>query len=110
PFASKPKNYGGAYNGLVSAREALTYSYNVSADIIYKKILGNNPGKEYLMKMGFELSEAEQVNVSMALGGMDHGISVEQNTNAFATLSNKGKYIPSYMIEKITDSDGNVIY
>ena len=110
PFASKPKNYGGAYYGLVSAREALTYSYNVSADIIYKKILGNNPGKEYLMKMGFELSEAEQVNVSMALGGMDHGVSVEQNTNAFATLSNKGKYIPSYMIEKITDSDGNVIY
>ncbi len=105
-----PKNYGGAYYGLVSAREALTHSYNVSADSVYRKILGNNPGKEYLMKMGIDLSEEEQINGSMALGGMEHGVSVEQNTNAFATLSNKGKYIPSYMIEKITDSDGNVIY
>src|SRR5699024_3735666 len=40
-----PKNYGGAYYGLVSAREALTYSYNVTADSIYRRILGENPGK-----------------------------------------------------------------
>ena len=110
PTASSRKNYAGSYYGLVSAREALTHSYNVSADSIYRKILGENPGKKYLMKMGIPLSEEEQEYASIALGGLTYGMTVEQNTNAFATLSNKGKYVSSYMIEKITDSDGNIIY
>lgn len=111
PYPGKrPKNYGGAYYGLVSAREALAYSYNVTADEIYRGIIDENPAKKYLKKMGFPISKEEEVNPSMALGGMKTGVTVEENTNAFATFSNHGKYIPSYMIEKITDSDGNVIY
>lgn len=103
-----PPNYGGGYYGLVSAREALTYSYNTSTVEIYKKILYANPGKEYIMKMGIPLSDEELESPAIALG--PNNVTVEQNTNAFATFSNGGKYIPAYMIEKITDSDGNIIY
>lgn len=107
----QPGNYGGAYYGLVSTREALASSYNVTAAEVYKKIVGENPAKNYLEKMGFpKLNEEQQQNPSLALGTMGQGITVEQNTNAFATFSNGGDYVPSYMIEKITDSKGNTIY
>lgn len=105
-----PKNYSGAYYGLVSAREALAYSYNVSTVEFYKQILGQNPAGQFLTKMGIPLSEEEQQNPSLALGGMEHGVTVEQNTAAFATFSNGGEYVEQYMIEKIVDSNGNVIY
>src|SRR5699024_10826842 len=93
---------------LVSAREALTYSYNVSTAEIYKMILHENPAEKYLEKMGIPLSQELQNDPTVALG--TNNVTVEQNTAAFATLGNGGEYIEPYMIEKITDSDGNVIY
>src|SRR5699024_3453778 len=106
-----PKNYGGAYYGLVSAREALASSYNVTAVEVYKQIVNENPAKNYLEKMGFpKLNREQQQNPSLALGTMGKGITVEENANAFATFSNGEEYIESYMSEKNTDSDVNVIY
>src|SRR5699024_4156054 len=106
-----PNNYGGAYYGLVSAREALASSYNVSAVEVYKSIVHENPAKNYLEKMGFpELNSEQQQSPSLALGTLGKGITVEENTNAFAVFGNGGNYVSSYMIEKITDSEGNVIY
>src|SRR5699024_6376430 len=108
PGKSKVNNYGGTFYGLVTAREALTYSYNVSADIIYRKILGENPAEKYLSKMNIPLNQDLQQDASVALGS--NNVTVEQNTNAFATLSNGGKFAEAHMIDKITDMDGNVIY
>src|SRR5690625_1951691 len=106
-----PKNVTGAYYGLVSAREALTHSHNVSTVDIYKRILYDRPAEKFLTKMGITTLNAEDMeNPSLALGGVSKGFTVEQNTNAFATFSNDGNYISSYMIEKITDSEGNTIY
>src|SRR5699024_8457031 len=101
---------GGAQYGLVSAREALTYSYNVSADAFYKQILNQNPAEQFLTKMNLPLAEDDPFNAALALGGMRHGITVEQNTAAFATFGNDGSFAESYMIEKITDSNGDVIF
>ena len=41
---------------------------------------------------------------------MRDGVSVEENTNAFATFANGGKFIQTYMIERIEDMAGNVVY
>ena len=41
---------------------------------------------------------------------MTNGISVEENTNAFGTFANNGQFIDAYMIDKITDKEGNIIY
>ena len=43
-------------------------------------------------------------------GGMTIGMSVEENTNAFATFANGGKFIDAYIVERIEDMDGNVVY
>ncbi|WP_059171420.1 transglycosylase domain-containing protein [Bacillus sp. FJAT-27445] len=105
-----PKNYGGGYSGLATARFALAKSYNVPAVKLYTGILKNRPA-EYLEKMGFTtLLKDDYVNPSTSLGSMANGVTVEENTNAFTTFANGGKFIDAYMIEKITDKEGNVIY
>ncbi|MFK4997446.1 penicillin-binding transpeptidase domain-containing protein [Bacillus sp. N9] len=52
----------------------------------------------------------EYHNPSLAIGGMKHGVTVEENTNAFSTFANMGQFKDAYMIEKITDHDGNIVY
>jgi penicillin-binding protein 1B len=106
-----PNNITNRYYGLVSARTALTHSYNVSAVYLYKRILHTNPVENYLEKLGItSLADVDYTNESMALGALHHGITVEENTNAFAAFGNHGQFTDSYMIEKIEDKDGNVIY
>lgn len=106
-----PGNYTGGYNGLVSARDALAKSYNIPAVWVYSNIVNSNPAKQYLDKMGItSLTAGDYENLSMALGQPTYGISVEENTNAFATFGNGGKFVDAYMIERITTNDGDVIY
>ena len=107
-----PKNFNRSkYYGIVSARTALTHSYNVSTVFLYNKILNRNPVGNYLEKFNLEkLAPADYTNLSMALGAMEWGMSVEENTNAFATFGNNGQFVDAYMIEKIEDKDGNIIY
>ncbi len=107
----KPGNYaGGGITGLTTAREALKRSYNIPAVLQYKEIMNRRPA-EYLKKMGFtSLIEADYTNLSTSLGALERGVTVEENTNAFATFANGGEFVDAYMIEKIEDSDGNVIF
>lgn len=107
----RPKNYGGANYGIVSARTALVNSYNIPAVETYMEIIDENPVDKYLEKMGItSLTENDHVNPALALGGTEYGITVEEMTNAFATFGNNGEFVDAYMIEKITTNDGEVIY
>ncbi|MDT2306721.1 hypothetical protein P7H21_26075 [Paenibacillus larvae] len=38
------------------------------------------------------------------------GTTVKDMTNAYATMANKGNFNEAFMISKITDSQGNVVY
>jgi penicillin-binding protein len=105
-----PHNYDLRYSGLVSARYALTKSYNVPAVKLYKDIVNQNPAK-YLEKMGFSsLVQDDYSNLATAIGSLKHGVTVEENTNAFTTFANDGKFIDAYLIDKIVDKHGNVFY
>src|SRR5699024_10584224 len=106
-----PDNYAKGEHGLVSAREALTNSYNIPVVRIYKQLIDGNLGKKYMEKMGITtISDDEYTFPSLSIGGTTHGVTVEENTNAFSTFGNDGKFRNAYMIEKITTSDGEVIY
>lgn len=105
-----PNNYDSRFHGLVTARFALQQSYNVPAVKAYVDILPQNPIK-FVEKMGISsLTPADYSNRSAAIGGIEDGVTVEENTNAYSTFANKGKFIDAYMIEKIEDKNGNVIY
>ncbi|MFC7320299.1 transglycosylase domain-containing protein [Halobacillus campisalis] len=103
------KNYGDGYNGFTSSREALKKSYNIPAVEAYMDILDENPGENYLDKMGFTtFNENDYVNPSFVLGTSD--VTNEENTNAYATFGNNGDFVDAYMIEKIETKEGETFY
>ncbi|WP_163101206.1 transglycosylase domain-containing protein [Peribacillus alkalitolerans] len=105
-----PNNYSKSFSGLTTAREALTKSINVPAAKFYSDIVGQRP-TQYLEKMGFtSLTKDDHSNASMSIGAMQKGVTVEENTNAFATFANGGQFVDAYMIEKIETRDGEVIF
>lgn len=105
-----PQNFSRRYYGLTSARIALAKSYNVSAVNVFDRIInaGYDP-YSYLEKMGMESLKTQEYKVpSLPLGSPS--VTVEETTNAYATFANEGKFVDAYMIEKIYDKDGNLIY
>ncbi|WP_421380541.1 transglycosylase domain-containing protein [Bacillus salacetis] len=105
-----PQNYSFNYNGLIPARYALAESLNIPAARLYTRIFNKQP-IQFLEKMGFStLTSGEKENYALALGGMKRGVTLEENTNAYTTFANGGKFIDAYMIEKIVDKDGNTIF
>ncbi|MDQ0231070.1 transglycosylase domain-containing protein [Metabacillus malikii] len=106
----QPKNYGGAYHGLTSARNSLKHSYNIPTVKTYVSIMDQNP-LSYLEKMGISSIHRNDYGApSISLGGLTLGVTVEENVNAYTTFANSGKFIDAYMIEKIETNNGDVIF
>ncbi|MGY3778228.1 transglycosylase domain-containing protein [Isobaculum melis] len=108
-----PNNYDGGQAGLIQVREALKFSYNHSAVKIYQTIMNDtdfNP-IDKLKEMGItSLDDTDYDSRPAALGGLTNGVSVLEQTNAFATFANDGTFVDAYLIDRITDKAGNVIY
>ncbi|WP_342535937.1 transglycosylase domain-containing protein [Sporosarcina sp. FSL K6-3508] len=106
----KPANYYDREMGIISARESLARSQNLSTARLYNQIIDRQP-IDFLRKMNFsQIIEEDGHNPSASLGGLKYGVTVEENTNAFATFANGGQFIESYMIERIEDMKGNIVY
>ncbi|WP_432352258.1 transglycosylase domain-containing protein [Sporosarcina sp. A2] len=96
--------------GIIPARQALESSQNLATIRLYKQFVDRRPA-EFLDKMGYTNLEANDYeNLSAAVGGLANGATVQENTGAFATLANGGQHIKPYIVEKIEDSSGKVIY
>ena len=104
----KPRNSGDAYYGNVTIRTALQYSLNVSTVSLLQQI-GVEAARNYLIKTGIPL-DSRDANLSIALGSLTYGVSPVQLAAAYAPFANQGIYNEPYFIEKITDSQGRVIY
>ena len=101
-----PKNYGGKYgNRDISLATAIAYSDNIYA-VKTHLFLGENVLVETAKRMGIE--KKLQANASLALGTEE--ISMLDYSNAYATLANYGVKNDVYLISKITDNDGNILY
>jgi penicillin-binding protein 1B len=105
-----PENYSFRERGLFPARLALAESLNLPAVRTYANIYDRNPFNEFLMKMDFAKLGRVDNNLSLALGATTQGITVEENVNAYSTFANGGKFVDAYMIQKITDKEGNVVF
>ncbi|MBB6452133.1 penicillin-binding protein [Salirhabdus euzebyi] len=109
-----PDNYTSTESGLTTVRTALAKSLNIPAARVYKEILPDRP-TTYLEKMGFttlyeDENTSDHENPSMSIGSLSKGVSVEENTNAYVTFGNMGKFVDAYMIESIETKDGEVIF
>lgn len=101
-----PKNSDGKYHGLVSARDALSHSYNVPA----VKILNATtiPSATTIAnKMGLHL---QNENLSMALGNTNSGTTFLELAGGYQTIANQGKYTPARFIRAIRDRKGQTVY
>lgn len=113
----EPSDYGSTatnklFHGFETVRDALAASHNVPAVDTFTRLSGvTNRAPDYLKKMGItSLVGSDGHNVSAALGGITKGITVEENTNAYTTFANNGKFVDAYMIGKIVDGHGNTVY
>ena len=103
-----PENYDKRYRGKVAMSECLSQSLNVPAVKTLNSI-GVSTAEKYAQKMGISL-EKEEKNLSLALGGMTHGLSLKQLCDCYSVFQSGGNYAPSHFIKKITDKNGKIIY
>ncbi len=102
-----PENYDGQFHGYISAREALSQSYNVPAVKILES-LGVQKAAQYLTNMGLSV-EKQDMSLALALGGMKNGFVFHDILSAYSTLANGGEYVCGRFISKV-QIDGNVLY
>lgn len=94
-----------------TVRDALNISSNIPAYHVYQELMAEKGQKiayeNYLSKMNFPAQD-DWYAESAPLGPMD--VSTLQETNGFQTLANGGVYQEGYLIESITDNEGNALY
>jgi penicillin-binding protein len=105
------KNSGGSFHGPVTATKALMFSYNIPAIKVFRATedkIGRQKVFDYIRAMGVPPDKNDYE--SLVLGGAYRGFTVEQMTGAYAMIANGGNYNKPHLIDKITDSQGNILY
>jgi penicillin-binding protein 1B len=97
-------NFDRNYAGLLTVRESMQRSRNVPAVKSYNMV-PYEYSREKLHLMGIYEDPTEGASI-----GGNKGMTVMQNTAAYTTFANGGKYSQAYMIEKVETKDGEVIY
>lgn len=106
-----PKNANNRYSGLVTAREALNRSLNLPALKIFLDEVTIKEAWKFTRKLGITtLQPEDDAAQTGVLGGLSIGVSVEELTSAYGSIPNQGLYNDSYMIAKITDANGKIVY
>lgn len=111
-----PKNSTGSYSGqLLTLKQALKGSVNSVSAFLMKQMGSPEPVRGLLNNMGIDSSARRgdgQFRIpkqpSICLGAAD--LTVWEMTAAYATFANKGLYSRPYVIRKIEDRYGRVIY
>jgi membrane peptidoglycan carboxypeptidase len=104
-------NADGGERGPVRIRDALKYSMNIPAAKT-QQLIGTDEVVSMAERLGLRWDpqqEEQGVDVpSLTLGTI--GVHQLDLAGAYGALANGGVLAPTYLIEKITDADGNVIY
>lgn len=103
-----PQNYDRRFHGPVLLRQALACSYNVVAVKVLERI-GIGAFTSLARRMGISsLDDASRYGLSLTLGGVE--VSLLELTAAYGALANGGWHVQPYLIERIEDSSGQVLY
>jgi penicillin-binding protein len=106
-----PENWDNKFHGLITARDALNQSYNIPAIKLFLDTVGIEEAWDFAKKLGINSIQKEDYHAQTGvIGGLKYGTSVKELTNAYATIPNNGIFNQAYMIRKITDTNGKVIF
>ncbi|MCT7651216.1 PBP1A family penicillin-binding protein [Aliarcobacter butzleri] len=99
----QPKNYGGNFQGIVTLRDSLTQSRNLSTlNLVTDVGVGvvTNDLKTYGFKDIVD-------NLSITLGSMS--VSLVEFSEAYSTFANNGIQVKPYIVEQIVNKDGKSV-
>ena len=102
----RPKNSPPTYAGEIRVKRALAESKNVVAVRLFREV-GLNKIIPHLASFGFAPDELPK-DESLSLGSAS--LTPLEIATGFATFANNGFLIEPYIIERIEDSFGNIIY
>lgn len=108
-----PKNWYDGYKGEMTMRKAVEQSVNTIAVRVLNHV-GTSRATEQLKKFGVtsvvEDGDVNDMNASaLALGGMTHGISPFEMSNAYGAIANGGTRIEATTYTKVTNKQGKVL-
>jgi membrane peptidoglycan carboxypeptidase len=104
-------NFGDADYGHIDLRSALVRSVNTAfAQLIM--IVGPPEVLTVAGGMGIDVAAATMGirNPSIALGGLERGVTPLEMASAYGTFANGGRHVPASLINRVTDPDGVVRY
>ena len=93
------------YIGEITVRRAVESSQNIPF-VKMMEAIGPSNSVKYLKKMGITSLTDKDETLSLALGGLDKGITPLEMAGAYATIANDGQYIESTFYTKIETAKG----
>lgn len=106
-----PKNSNNRYSGLVTARQALNMSYNIPALKIFLDKVTIKESWAFARSLGITtLVKEDDAAQTGVIGGLKYGVTVEELTNAYSAIANKGVFNDAYLIEEIRDVNNQIVY
>lgn len=107
-------NASGIRGEFGSARRWLAISQNTPNTKVFLEMRDNGVDyAKYIRAMGIgpeAIPDEELYYPSTSIGGNTYGMSPTEMSGAYAMIGNKGVYNEPYVIERIVDSSGEVIY
>jgi penicillin-binding protein 1A len=100
----RPSNYDSKFHGIVTFRKALEHSYNIPT-IRVAQMVGLSQVIETAHRLG--VRETLLAYPSLALGAFE--VSLIEMTAAYTVFANQGLAFTPYLIERVTDSNGDVL-
>ncbi|MCC4598196.1 penicillin-binding protein 1A [Xanthomonas campestris pv. phormiicola] len=101
-----PQNDGGGFKGPMRLREALVQSRNLVSVRLLDSI-GVDFARKYISQFGFQEAELPP-NLSMSLGTAS--LTPLSVARGYAVFANGGSRVDTWIIDKVTDRDGNVLF
>ena len=101
-----PKNYDGKFEGQMKIRVALAKSKNLASVRVIRKI-GPRYAQDFIQRFGFE-AEKHPPYLTMALGA--GSVTPLQIATGYGVFANGGYRVEPYLISKVIDAKGNVLF
>ena len=102
----RPENDSGKFYGPTRLREALTFSRNLVSIRVLQRV-GVRAFIRYVEALGFD-TEGMQANLTLALG--THTFTPLEIATGYAILANEGFKVEPWLIERIENADGEIVY
>ncbi|MGH8908905.1 MAG: transglycosylase domain-containing protein [Egibacteraceae bacterium] len=104
-------NFGGSDYGRIDLRGALVNSVN-TAFAQLMMIVGPREVLTVAGGMGIDVATATAgiENPSIALGGLERGVTPLEMASAYGTFANGGRHVAASLINRVTGPDGTVLY